>query len=62
VLECYVTDFFEGLQDSRTTAAAEFSKFLSTKEGIAIIEAMMRIKTQEMRRTLIDIAEKLAET
>jgi transcriptional regulator with XRE-family HTH domain len=62
VLECDVTDFFEGLQDSRTRAAAEFSQFLSTKEGIAIVEAMLRIKTQEMRRTIIDIAEKLAET
>jgi transcriptional regulator with XRE-family HTH domain len=62
VLECNVTDFFEGLQDSRTSSAAEFSKFLATKEGIAIVEAMLRIKTQEMRRTVIDIAEKLAET
>jgi transcriptional regulator with XRE-family HTH domain len=62
VLECNVTDFFEGLQDSRTRAAAEFSQFLATKEGIEIVEAMMRIRTQEMRRTVIDIAEKLAET
>jgi hypothetical protein len=54
--------FFEGLQDSRTSAAAEFSKFLSTKQDIAIVEAMMKIRTQEMRRTVIDIAEKLAET
>jgi transcriptional regulator with XRE-family HTH domain len=62
VLECDVMDFFEGLRDSRTSSAAEFSKFLSTKEGIAIVEAMLRIGTQEMRRTVIDIAEKLAET
>jgi transcriptional regulator with XRE-family HTH domain len=62
VLECSVMDFFEGLQDSRTSAAAEFSKFMATKEGIEIIEAMMRIRTQELRRTVIDIAEKLAET
>jgi transcriptional regulator with XRE-family HTH domain len=51
VLECDVTDFFEGLQDSRTRAAAEFSKFLATKEGIEIVEAMLRIRTQEMRRS-----------
>src|SRR5882757_4108897 len=62
VLECDVMDFFEGLQDSRTSAAAEFSKFLSTKEGIDIVEAMLRIKTKEMRRMVIDVAEKLAET
>jgi hypothetical protein len=52
-------DFLEGLQDSRTSAGAEFSKSLSTKEGIAIVEAMLRIKTQAMRRAVIDIAEKL---
>lgn len=62
VLECNVTDFFEGLQDSRTSSGAEFSKFLATKEGIEIVEVMMRIRTQEMRRTVIDIAEMLAET
>jgi hypothetical protein len=62
VLECDVTDFFEELRGGRTRAAAEFSKFLSTKEGVAIVEAMLRIRTPEMRRTVIDIAEKLAET
>jgi transcriptional regulator with XRE-family HTH domain len=62
VLECDVTDFFEGLQRSRTRAAAEFSKFLSTKEGVALVEAMLRIRNPQMRRTVIDIAEKLAET
>jgi transcriptional regulator with XRE-family HTH domain len=62
VLECNVMDFFEGLHDSRTSSGAEFSKFLATKEGIEIVEAMMRIRTQQMRRTVIDIAEKLAET
>jgi transcriptional regulator with XRE-family HTH domain len=61
VLECDVMDFFEGLQDSRTSGAAEFSKFLSTKEGIAIVESMMKIKSQKIRRAVIDIAETLAE-
>jgi transcriptional regulator with XRE-family HTH domain len=61
VLGCDVMDFFDGLQDSRTNAAAEFSKFLSTKEGIAIVEAMMKIKSQKIRCAVIDIAETLAE-
>jgi transcriptional regulator with XRE-family HTH domain len=63
VLECDVMDFFEGLQDSRTrtSAAAEFSKFLATEEGIAIVESMMKIKSQKIRRAVIDIAETLAE-
>jgi transcriptional regulator with XRE-family HTH domain len=48
VLDCDVTEFFEGLQDSRTRAAEEFSQFLSTKEGIAIVEAMLNSRTEAM--------------
>jgi transcriptional regulator with XRE-family HTH domain len=33
VLECNVTDFFEGLQDSRTTSAAEILKILGYQRG-----------------------------
>src|SRR5712671_5314779 len=37
VLECDVVDFFEGLRGTRSSAASSFSKFLSTKEGVAIV-------------------------
>jgi transcriptional regulator with XRE-family HTH domain len=57
-LECEVMDFFEGLRPNRTKAAEEFSKFLATKEGIEIVEAMSRIKNQGLRRTVIEIAER----
>jgi transcriptional regulator with XRE-family HTH domain len=63
VLECEVVDFYEGLREGeRPSTAATFSKFLSTKEGVAIVEAMLRIKTPAMRRKVIDIAEQLADT
>jgi transcriptional regulator with XRE-family HTH domain len=60
-LECDVTNFFEGLRGDAPRTAPLFSKFLSTKEGVALVEAMVKIKTQELRRAVIDIAEKLAE-
>jgi transcriptional regulator with XRE-family HTH domain len=34
VLECDILDFFEGLRGIRSSTAALFSKFLSTKEGV----------------------------
>jgi transcriptional regulator with XRE-family HTH domain len=61
-LECNVMQFFEGLTMVQKVTSTAFSKFMSTKEGVAIVEAMLKIKSQEMRRTVIDIAEKLAET
>jgi len=60
-LECNVMQFFEDLTKVQK-ATRPFSKFMSTKESVAIIEAMSKIKSQEIRRTVIDIVEKLAES
>jgi transcriptional regulator with XRE-family HTH domain len=60
-LECNVMQFFEDLTNAKATSGP-FSKFMSTKESVAIIEAMSKIKSQEIRRTVIDIVEKLAES
>jgi transcriptional regulator with XRE-family HTH domain len=60
-LECNVMLFFEGLDLIEMPTSTPFSQFLSTKDGVAIVEAMLKIRTQELRRTVIDIAEKLAE-
>jgi transcriptional regulator with XRE-family HTH domain len=62
VLECNVTDFFEGIGSTPTIVSTPFSEFMATKDGVAIIEAMAKIKNRALRRTVIDIAEKLAET
>jgi transcriptional regulator with XRE-family HTH domain len=61
VLECNVMDFFESVGGGRTAANKTFSKFLATKEGVAIIEAMVKIKSKALRRAVIELAEKLAE-
>jgi transcriptional regulator with XRE-family HTH domain len=59
-LECDVMQLFEGLKVQKATGSP-FSKSMSTKEGVAIIKAMLKIESQEIRRTVIDIAEKFAE-
>jgi transcriptional regulator with XRE-family HTH domain len=62
VLECNLTQFFEHPNRVQTIASTPFSKFMSTKEGVAIIKAMLKISNQDLRRKVIEIAEKLAET
>lgn len=59
-LECSVMDFFEGVGSVKTGARGTFSKFLATKDGVAIVKAMVKIKDQTQRRTVIDMAEKFA--
>jgi transcriptional regulator with XRE-family HTH domain len=54
VLECDVMEFYVTSNSDQT--------FMATKDGVAIIKAMLKIKNQALRRTVIDIAEKLAET
>jgi transcriptional regulator with XRE-family HTH domain len=62
VLQCDVTEFYDSVRNNPTIVSTPFSKFLATNEGVAIIEAMVKIKSQALRRAVIDIAEKLAET
>jgi transcriptional regulator with XRE-family HTH domain len=62
VLQCDVTEFYDSVRNNPTIVSTPFSKFLATQEGVAIIEAMVKIKSQALRRAVIDIAEKLAET
>jgi transcriptional regulator with XRE-family HTH domain len=61
VLQCNVMDFFEGVDSGKTGAGGTFSKFLATKDGVAIVEAMLKIEDRMLRRAVIDIAEKLAD-
>src|SRR5947208_16335272 len=57
VLGCDVMDFFDGIPKTRTVWSTPFAKFLATQDGVALIEAMLKIKNQALRRTVIDIAE-----
>jgi transcriptional regulator with XRE-family HTH domain len=61
-LECDITEFYVSTNCDQTIAGTPFSTFMATKDGVAIIKAMLKIKNQALRRTVIDIAEKLAET
>ena len=62
VLDCDVMEFYVSSSSDQTSADTPHSTFMATKDGVAIIKAMLKIKNQALRRTVIDIAEKLAET
>jgi transcriptional regulator with XRE-family HTH domain len=62
VLQCDVTEFYETVRKDPTITSTPFSRFMATQDGVAIIEAMLKIRSQSLRRAVIDIAEKLAET
>jgi transcriptional regulator with XRE-family HTH domain len=57
-LEC-ITDLAEGLsgKDAKITPASQFA---ASRDGVAIIDAMSKIADLEVRRQLINLAEKLA--
>ncbi|WP_375412604.1 helix-turn-helix domain-containing protein [uncultured Bradyrhizobium sp.] len=61
VLECDVVNFFDGINGGGIGAGTPFAKFMSAKEGVALVEAMLKIENPALRRMVIDIAEKLAE-
>ena len=62
VLECDVMEFYVTGNSDQTIAGTPLSTYMATQDGVAIIKAMLKIKNQALRRTVIDIAEKLAET
>jgi transcriptional regulator with XRE-family HTH domain len=61
VLKCDVAEFYRSVGDRRTGAGTPFSRFLATKDGVALIEAMLKIENPALRRAVIEIAEKFAE-
>ena len=60
VLGCDIMEFFTGISTGQVSMP--LSNFMATADGIAIMEAMSKIKNPALRRTVIEIAEKLAET
>ena len=61
VFNCDVSEFYESINDGQSAARTPFSRFMATKDGVAIVEAMLKIENQALRRMVIEIAEKFAE-
>lgn len=58
-LQCSVTDLIGG-GNSGPIKSTEFSRYASSKEGVAIINAMARIPSPAVRRQVINLAESLS--
>ncbi|MBR0884805.1 helix-turn-helix domain-containing protein, partial [Bradyrhizobium liaoningense] len=55
------TGYFIGELEKGRGHESEFGEFMATREGVAIIEAMMTIDEERVRRLVIDIARALGE-
>jgi transcriptional regulator with XRE-family HTH domain len=58
-LQCSVTDLI-GSGGSGPIKSTQFSRYASTKEGVAIINAMASIPSAAVRRHVISLAESLS--
>lgn len=58
-LQCSVTDLI-GSGDNGPIKSTQFSRYASTKEGVAIINAMASIPSAAVRRHVISLAESLS--
>jgi len=58
-LQCSVTDLI-GSGKSGPIKSTEFSRYASSKEGVAIINAMASIPSAAVRRQVISLAESLS--
>lgn len=59
VLQCDVAEFYEKANDGQA-ARTPISMFMATQDGVAIVEAMLKIENQDLRRMVIEIARKFA--
>jgi hypothetical protein len=53
---------FIGSGKTNSIKSTPFSRYASSKEGVAIIQAMAKIQSLAVRRHLISLAENLART
>jgi transcriptional regulator with XRE-family HTH domain len=60
-LQCSVSDLI-GSGKTNSIKSTPFSRYASSKEGVAIIQAMAKIQSLAVRRHLISLAENLART
>ena len=58
-LQCSVTDLVGGA-DKTSAKSTPFSRYVASKEGVAIINAMAKISSPALRRHVINLVETLA--
>ena len=58
-LQCSVTDLVGGA-DKTSANSTPFSRYVASKEGVAIINAMAKISSPALRRHVINLVETLA--
>ena len=59
ILETDVNYFMGDMANGKPRAPTKLSAFMATKDGIEIVEAMMRLEKPELRRSVISLARTL---
>ncbi|WP_375791153.1 helix-turn-helix domain-containing protein [Bradyrhizobium sp. vgs-9] len=54
-------DYFIGELDTGRAHESKLGEFMATRDGVAIVEAMMKIPHDKKRKIVIDLARRLAE-
>lgn len=59
-LKCEIGYFLGDLNGKKATAdVSEMALFMATRYGVQIVEAMMRLKNDDLRQSVIDLTRKL---
>lgn len=58
-LETDVTYFMGDMASGKPRAPSKLSTFMATRDGIDIVEAMMKLDSAGLRRSVIDLARRL---
>ena len=69
ILQVPISFFFEGMgtegvapigRRSGALTPAQFDEFLTTREGLTLIQAFLKIEDADVRRRIVDLAEEIA--
>jgi transcriptional regulator with XRE-family HTH domain len=60
-MEVPITYFFEGVSSEKIQSNKEWTEFLATSEGLALIRAFKRIDSKDLRRAVVHLVEQMGK-
>ena len=60
-MEVPITYFFEGASSEKIQSNKEWTEFLATSEGLALIRAFKRIDSKDLRRAVVHLVEQMGK-
>jgi transcriptional regulator with XRE-family HTH domain len=60
-MEVPITYFFEGVSSEKIQSNKEWTEFLATSEGLALIRAFKRIDSKDLRQAVVHLVEQMGK-